>query len=237
MNQEDQNYWTQAGTGAISGAVTGATVGGPWGALIGGGAGAVLGLYNAYQQNESAPNRPSYEIPDEVKRNLTQAEFEVLRGMPEVQKQQFLSGIQRNTAASLKAIGDRKGGLSGVSALNQQNKDAMLGLTVADEQARQAKLPALYAARQNMASYKDQAYQLNKLNPYYESVARQQANQGALMDTVNNAVNTGINMYGQGGYGSRYFTPNSGDPTGMNNYNQFSNNGRYQADYDSMFTS
>ncbi len=211
MNQDDSNLASGALTGAASGASLG-SVAGPWGTLIGGVVGAGVGLYGAYTQNEADDNRPKYEIPSEIKANLSQAQQQALQGLPEEQKAQFIKNMQRQTAYGLGQASSRKAGLIGISGMNQQNNDALENLSVADAQARMANQDKLSGARSQMADYKGQEFQINQENPYYEGKAQQQAQRGANLDSINNAVNTGVNVYGQykQGQGNQYQGYNTG---------------------------
>ncbi len=194
----------------------------------GGGATTTLGAVQLgigmYKQKHN--KRPDYEIPQEVQQNLTQAQQEALQGLPEEQRQMFISNIERNSANALGQIGSRSGGLAGVAAVNQNSNDSYGKLLAMDSQARMANKDKLYGMRQNVADYKDQAWQVNKLNPYYENTASnnaligagmqnvsqgfQQGNQGGGADfsSAGNAKAPESNLGGKGGYnydgGSQY---------------------------------
>jgi len=139
----------------------------------GGGATTTLGAaqlaYGLWKQKKN--KRPTYEIPSEIQANLTLAQQQAMQGLPEEQKQQFLNNVQRSQAFSMSQLGSRKAGLAGVAAINQQGQDAYGNLLSMDAQARMQNQNKLYAANQTMADYKDQAFQINKSNPYYEQVA------------------------------------------------------------------
>lgn len=207
----------------------------------GGGATTTLGAvqlaYGMYKQKKN--KRPTYEIPSEVQQNLTQAQQDALQGLPEEQRQMFLSNIARTSAQGLSNMKSRKGGLAGISALSQNQNDAYGNLLGMDAAARQQNKDKLYGMRQNMADYKDQAFQLNKLNPYYEQTAQNQAMIGAGMQNMSQgfqAGNSGGN-YGENSKapsnngqvvtpasGKQYYTP-SNNYGGMVNYNPYSQNG------------
>jgi hypothetical protein len=159
----------------------------------GGGASVTLGAaqlaYGLYKQKHN--KRPVYEIPDEVNQNLTDAQRQALQGLPEEQKQQFISNIQRGQAYGLGQLGSRKAGLAGVAALNQQSNDAYGNLLAMDSQARMQNQAALMQQRQNVADYKDQAFQFNKVNPYYEQTASNNAMIGAGMQNVSQGFQAG----------------------------------------------
>lgn len=159
----------------------------------GGGATTTLGAaqlaYGLYMNKKN--KRPEYQIPQEVQQNLTQAQQMALQGLPEEQKQQFIKNIQRGTAFGMNQLGSRKAGLSGLASLNQQQQDAYGNMLSMDAQARQQNQQGLMNQRQVMADYRDQAFQLNKLNPYYEKTAQSQAMMGAGMQNMSQGFQQG----------------------------------------------
>lgn len=152
-------------------------------------------------QKKDEKNRPKYEIPEEVKQNLSAAQQDALQGLPEEQRQMFLSNLERGTAMGLNASATRRGGLAGVAALNQNQNDAYGQLLSMDAAARMQNKGALMQQRQNMADYKDQAFQFNTVDPYYEGIARKQARTAALFQNLNNAASMG--MGGMGSMGGK----------------------------------
>lgn len=214
----------------------------------GGGASTTLGAvqlaYGLYKQKRN--KRPTYEIPAEIQQNLNQAQNAALQGLPEEQKQQYLSNLQRGTAQSLASSGSRRGGLAGIASINQNQNDAYANMLAMDSQARQQNQNQLYGMRQNMADYKDQAWQINKSNPYYEATAQNNAMIGAGMQNMSQGFQAG-NTGGSGGYegtggkqqqqvtpasGNQYYSPNGNDATGMYNFNPNSTNGSGNYNYD-----
>lgn len=186
---------------------------------------------------KDAKARPKYEIPEEVKQNLTQAQQMALQGLPEEQKQQYLTNLQRGSAQALASSASRRGGLSGIATINQQQNDAYGNLAAMDAQARSENQQRLMGARQTMADYKDQSFQFNKINPYYEGIAQRNANQNELFQNLNNAAMMGAGGMGGGMGGGKsqqsggnnqmssdYWNQKS-QSGGMQNYNQNSSNG------------
>ncbi len=196
---------------ALSGAASGASMGaaaGPYGALIGGIAGGAIGYFGS-----SDTKRPTYEIPDEIKQNLSSAQLRVLQGIPAAQQQLFIQNLQRGTSFNLREAGTRKAGIAGLAALNENQNQAYLGLTAANQAAQQQNEAALTAARSQMAEYKDQKFQVNDLNKYYEDEAKAQAQQGALLQNVSTATQ----MYGA--YGNKKSGQQGTAPVDYNQYN------------------
>lgn len=200
-----------------------------------GGATTLLGLNQYYKGKKMLKNnkRPTYEIPAEVQANLNQAEQMALQGMPEEQKQQYINNLQRSQAFSMSQMGSRKAGLAGVAAVNQQGVDAYGNLLSMDAQARMQNQGVLMNQRQNMADYRDQAFQINKLNPYYEKQSEGLAMQGAGMQNVGNSFQiagggSGQNVNPDKGKSSQMdfsqgvqMMQNDGNRNGNNYYNPY----------------
>ena len=178
-----------------TGATTGMALGGPVGAGIGAGAGLLLTgaeyLYNKNQAKKDEANRPKYNIPPEVAAGLNEAERQALQGLPDAQKQQYITNLQRGTAYGLSQIGSRKGGLAGLAALNEQQNQGYATLMSADAQARMQNQKQLFGQLQNVADHKQQAFQINQLNPYYEGIARRNANTGAMFQNLSKTAQLG----------------------------------------------
>jgi len=143
-----------------------------------------VGAYQMYKGNKMRPDRPEYKIPDEINANVSQAERMALQGLPEEQKQQYLDNLQRGMSFSMAQSGSRKAGLAGLSALNQQQNDAYGNMLSMDAQARQQNQQLAMQQRGILADYKDQAFQVNKLNPFYEQMAESQGLKGAGLQNI-----------------------------------------------------
>ncbi len=209
----DVNYLGNVGQGAAAGSTFG-----PYGALVGAAGGLALsGLeysQNKKQQKRDNANRPTYQIPPEVKQGLTLAEQQALFGMPEAQRQKAVQDLQRGAAYSLGQETTRRGGIAGLASLNENLNQGYTTLASQDAQSRMQKQQQVYSQLQNSADYKGQAFQLNQLNPYYENVARTSANRGSLYQNV--AKTSQLALYGTGSNnGGNQFPVNS-------NYNPYS---------------
>jgi len=150
-----------------------------------------IGLYN-----QKHTKRPTYEIPPEVAAGLNEAQRQALQGMPEEQRQQAISDMQRGQAYSLSQASSRKGGLQGIAALNENQNRGYATLANLSSQMRAQKQAQVFNQLQNVADYKGQKFQLNQLNPYYEKTAQNQAMIGAGMQNISQgfqASNSGGN--------------------------------------------
>lgn len=161
------------------------------GLAIAGGALAVqtgLALYQNYkgkkQAREDAANRPKFTIDPKVYENLNAAQQQALQGIPEEQKQQFITNTQRSQAYGLSQQGTRRGGLAGVATMNQQGIDAYGNMMSADAQARMSNQQQVFKQRQNVADYQDQQWKYNVKDPFDIGVAERQARKGALIQNI-----------------------------------------------------
>jgi hypothetical protein len=172
------------------------------GALIGAGIGtaAQLGIgaaqYFKGKKLERENKRPTYQIPQEVFQNLTQAQQMALQGLPEEQKQAYIESLQQQTAYGLDQIASRKGGLTGLAGLVNQQNQGMQNLMAQDASARMANIQGLMNQRQNVADYRGQEFQFNQLNPFYFKQAQAEALKGSGMQNVMTGV--GNAAYGLG---------------------------------------
>lgn len=194
----------------------------------GGGASVTLGAiqtaYGVYQQDKN--KRPEYKIPDEILQNLNQAQVMALEGLPAEQKQQYVNNLQQSSAYSLAQNSSRKGGLSNIAVLNQNQNAGYANLLAQDSAARMQNQKGLMQQRQTMADYKDQAFQINQQNPYYEKTAQNQALIGAGMQNMSQGFqqgNQGNVDWGKGrsasaSQGKQFYTADSNSPEGMVNY-------------------
>lgn len=169
-------------------------------------------------QKKAEANRPEYNI-DEYKQNLNQSQQRALQGMPAAVQQQYLDNLQQSTAYALQQTASRKGGLTGVAVIDQQQKQGLNNLAVNNAQAQMQNQDKLQAARSQYADYLGQKFQINESNPYYESNAQKQARNGALFQNLNNAAGfaAGGNFGGmkKSGPAAQNNQPNQ---VGMDNY-------------------
>jgi hypothetical protein len=110
--------------------------------------------------------RPEYQIPDEIKSNLTMAQQQALEGLPEEQRKIFIENIQRSSANAISQAQDRRSGLVGLTGIAQSESDAYRNLLAMDVAARQENQAKVVAANKDMAAYKDQAFEANQMEPY-----------------------------------------------------------------------
>jgi hypothetical protein len=158
-------------------------------ALISGGVQLGTGVYQAIKSASIDSTRPTYEIPDEIKQNLTQAQLNAIEGMPEDVRNRYIDQLTRTMATGLQALGDRRGGIAGVSNLVRAATDANRNIAGMDAQMRQQQEQALMGQRQVMANYKDKAFDWNERQKYLENAQAKQSMAGAAMQNITGAAN------------------------------------------------
>lgn len=137
--------------------------------------------------------RPEYQIPEEIERNMTEAELMSYYGLPDAQKEQYMQNIQRSTQGALRGISDRKGGLGAVSVAQQTQQDAYMNLLSADVQQRMQNIQTAQDMRQTMANYRDKAFAINEMQPYEQDYAEAQSLIGAGMQNVVGGLTQAVN--------------------------------------------
>lgn len=154
------------------------------------------GIYQAVKGGQMARSmdRPEYEIPQEILDNLTDAQIQALRGLPDAQKSLYLDNVARSQQAALEAMSTRKGGLAGLSNVQQQANDAYRNLLSMDAQQRQANERALQAVRSDVAGYRDKAFQQNQMQPYLDMMQAAEAMKGAGLQNIMGGVKSGAAM-------------------------------------------
>ena len=148
--------------------------------------------FGIYQQmkgqralKEAQANRPTYEIPESLKKAMLTSELDALRGgLPEEVKSQMLQQMDRSRAASLAQISERRGGLGITPMLEQQSQDAMNQMATMDAQAREKKLMNLQNMRLQMAQQEQAKWKYDEAEQYREGIAQGQAMTGAGMQNI-----------------------------------------------------
>lgn len=152
------------------------------------------------------PEIPDYEIPEEIYKNMTDAEYWSFQGLPEAQKQQFIEQSQRAGATALSRSAERKGGLGLVASVAQQEQDAATQLLSMDAQQRMQNLQNLYRMREVMAEQKGTQQQWKMDKVMYQRQKRDEMI-GAGMQNLGQSFSTFV---GAGGGGQ---TPGAGGKT------------------------
>lgn len=140
--------------------------------LIAQGASGVLqGLIGGGQRRKakkllSTLQEPMYEVPNEVLQSQKMAQIGASEGLPSQQYKQAAQNIARQQNQAIQSSMDRRGGLMNVAKSQQIATDALLDLDVADANARLANRRTLYDVNNQVAGYRDRAFDINRLQPY-----------------------------------------------------------------------
>jgi hypothetical protein len=197
-----------------------------------------LGLNQYYKGKKMLANnkRPTYNIPQAEQEKLAMLHNNALQGLPADIQAQYQESINRNQANASNNLTGLGAGLRGVGTIQQNANDAQLNFSGMNAQAKQANRNQLLQGLGEFADYQDQAFQINRLNPYYEKQAEGLAMQGAGMQNVGNSFQI---AQGKGGnYGnvksqpeqqSNFYTPSqyeiNKNNNNMYNYNSNTNSG------------
>lgn len=151
-----------------------------------------VGIWQMYQGNKIRKNtvRPKYEIPEAVKSKMTTAEMLQFQGLPEDSKQEYVDNLTRNQAFSFGQLDDRKAGLAGTAAINQQGMDAAKNLLSMDAQQRIANTENLQNVRSEYGDFQEKQFTFDKANPFYEKMNEANALSGAGMQNFMTGANT-----------------------------------------------
>jgi hypothetical protein len=154
-------------------------------AVVGGG----IQVYQGMQQKkagramEAGLNKPEFQIPTEIAKNMSEADIRSYQGLPDEQKAAFLDNQQRAAQTALRSSGDRRGGLGMVSQIQAQQDRSSLELLQQDVAARDKNILRAQEARNVMASYKDKRFE-HEYNEYSADLDYARAQVGAGMQNV-----------------------------------------------------
>lgn len=234
----DDSAWASAGSGAITGATTGLAfgpIGAAVGGLIGGGIGYLEGASQKRQANKllSQNQYKPLGVPNEIYENQQIARNQALQGLPSQQYNQAMQNIQRQQQQAIQQAGDRRAGIGSIGGIQQRADDAYANLDVANANARLENRRQLFGINNQVAGYKNEAWQQNELNRQRNYDYGQRllgagnANEFGALDSGLAAL---TNLTGRGLFGSyrtqnplRYGAGGGGNPNDVNvntsNYN------------------
>lgn len=164
------------------------------------GIGAVQGISGARKRRKTI--RPEYAMPEEIRKNVMEAETAATYGLEGESKRLATEGMDRATASALYGAGTRKSGLAGMGAIVQSQSDAAKNLAEIDQIERARKKAIASQARSEMAAYKDKEFELNKMQPYQMAMDESQALIGAGLQNVMGGINTAAMTGIYGGTGT-----------------------------------
>ena len=153
-----------------------------------------LSLLKAGKQKRDAKKlaaenpRPTEEIPDGVKKAQAIAETMSNQGLPDAQKEQVKQQIDRAAKGAISDATDRRGGLSAVSAIQQNTDDANLKLGADDAASRVANIRNLQSQSNMLGQWQDKVWDYNSKTKYEENAAAIRALNTASQENNNNAM-------------------------------------------------
>ena len=179
-----------------------------------------VGIWQAVEGSKMAKGaeRPEYETPQAMLDAMTLAERKAFEGLPPEVKKEFMQASQRMTAASLRQVGERRGGLGVIPQLYQKQMEGARQLSLMDVAAREKNLANLQQMRMKMAPYQQQEWQWEKAEPYQQTMATAAALQGAGMKNIMGGISTGV-MAAGGGFNKNNGEDNSNDENNNNSDN------------------
>ncbi len=118
--------------------------------------GVITGLSQKRKASRLMGDLKEPTIPNEYLQNQGLAQLRANTGLPTAQYKQAEQNIYRQQNAALSARKDRRGGLMGIGALNQQTNDALLGLDVANANARVRNEGTLMNANSQVGNWRSQ---------------------------------------------------------------------------------
>ena len=155
---------------------------------------------------------PEYEIASELPKNVALAQTVKNSGMaPEVYGRAS-NNIQRNMNFGIKALGDRRGVLAGISGIVGRSNDAYGDLAAKDAEIRNRNLVSgtqmEMGANAQLANQKNMKMKWEKLDPYTRRIDSGQALLGAGMQNIFGGLsglgNVAIkSAYPNAGYGAQ----------------------------------
>lgn len=159
------------------------------------------GLYQMYKGNKLAKEaeamQQDYKTPQVIEDSLTNAQIRALEGMPAEQKAELLQNIENSSQSGIKALKDRKAGISGVELINRTEQDSYLNLASQDASMKLGAEANLQGVQQNYAGYKDKEYDINVLQPYMAKLGAGKDMKGAGMQNAFNTANSAAQIASQ----------------------------------------
>ena len=163
------------------------------------------------------PVRPTYQIPEEVRRMLESAQTQAqgdMAGYGRAAGQ--IQGATANQLAQARNYADSGTGmLQNLALAGEGQRSAMADLNMQNQQFRQSNVNAMQRALMDMAGFQQEQFQFNEVEPYMQQEADKRAFQQAAMEqrqakrdawasVVDGAINTGlaIGTAGVGGGGT-----------------------------------
>lgn len=162
----------------------------------------VLGLGQLVGGSLMRPQRPTYQIPDEIKNMLALRQMNLQGRMAgATQAQRNILQSQGSTIGAYQGTLRNPGAiLAGVSASQGQTNRAFNDLAAMEAQDYQRRLAGLEGAQRTMANYRDQAFNVNEMQPYQDEARTKAALIGAGLRNVAGAGQAVTGAFGEAAY-------------------------------------
>lgn len=152
-----------------------------WAQAAGAGLKGVLGIGQLIGGALMNPERPTYQIPDEIKNMLALRQMNLGGRMAgATQAQANIMQSQANTVGAYQGtLRNPNAILAGVSAAQGQTNRSLTNLGAMEAQDYQRRLAGLEGAQRTMAQYRDKAFEINEMQPYIDEARTKAALIGA----------------------------------------------------------
>jgi hypothetical protein len=181
----------------------------------------LLGLLGGIGQKAKAKKMlkglkdPGYQIPDEFKTNLFEAEQAARKGLPQEQYNLASTNIQRGTQAGLRQLGRMSNPFAGISSIQRNQNDALAGLDAQNAAARRQNMMGAMGARRELAGQKlaqQQYAQQQYADQYNEAMSMLGAGQQNKAGSLGALGQFGMMRSIYGNNGSQRINPATGLP-------------------------
>lgn len=148
------------------------------------------------------PERPTYQIPDEIKNMLALRQMNLGGRMAgATQAQSNIMQSQANTVGAYQGTMKNPNAiLAGVSAAQGQTNRAFTNLGAMEAQDYQRRLAGLEGAQRSMAQYRDKAFEINEMQPYVDEARTKAALIGAGLRNISGGASGVAGAVGENEY-------------------------------------
>jgi hypothetical protein len=164
-----------------------------------------MGAYQLYKGQSAADKlkRPDYQIPDEIKNKLTEAQSRVVQGLPDASKKLFIDNMQRSMDTGLRNLSSRQAGIQGLGSIVDRGVQGGRQLAGQDAAQRLRSEEQIRRdtgqAQSEMAGFENRQFQ-DQLQKYTQEAQAAQALTGAGLQNLGRVAQGAIGAIGQQNY-------------------------------------
>ncbi len=195
---------------SIGGLIGGASSASPWGLAAGLAGGLINGIVGSGQKKQGKKllkqigESPNEAVPEDVLANQRMARVNAEQGLPAEQYSQAMRNLQRQQVANMRfAQGRRAPSVGAQTAFN----NGVVGLDVANANARLQNQKTLYGINNQVGNWKDKVWNNNVKDVWNRKYQYGQSLLGAGNQNLTTGINQGVAgvlQYGsQGGFGGQ----------------------------------